>query len=64
MQSSCYEEYMKGANISLLEKIMPRFLLQAYSVVHDDCYWSKIISLKLQDVSYKKICKFNNILSA
>lgn len=54
MQSPRYEEYMKGANISQLEKIMPRFLLQEYSLVHDDCYWSKIISLKLQDVSYKR----------
>lgn len=29
-------------------------LLEEYSPAHGNCYWQKIISLKLQDVPYKK----------
>lgn len=36
------------------KKVCKDFFLEEYSLAHDNCYWQKIISSKLQDVSYKK----------
>lgn len=50
---------MKEANASLFwlkkkKKECRYVLLEEYSPAHGNCYWQKIISLKLQDVPYKK----------